>query len=271
MDKASWIRLWEANVPPKLKVFVWQIFHRILPTTEALIEKKVVVLPRCPVCWEASETLEHLFLDFPVAPALWDHTGLAHLGGGLPRHTFPLFLRKLLALLHQPFLVMSVIAILWRIWRSRNWVVFEGKQFGVPALMRQFNQQVQEWVSLSVDRVHPVLRSHSPPSDPVGSSQVICIWDGAVRSGSHSAGGMVLMSPDREILLVKGVQFPVMDDPMMIEVLVLREATRGTWTLALPQSCLKAMPRLLSRRSFGGMQGMPGWDRFLKRSSSPLI
>ncbi|CAL1392877.1 unnamed protein product [Linum trigynum] len=71
MDKRSWIRVCEANIPPKLKVFVWQILTRILPTTEALIEKDVEVLPRCPVCWASKETMEHLFFDCPVARALW--------------------------------------------------------------------------------------------------------------------------------------------------------------------------------------------------------
>ncbi|CAL1369761.1 unnamed protein product [Linum trigynum] len=33
MDRKSWIRLWEAKIPPKLKVFVWQILNRALPTT----------------------------------------------------------------------------------------------------------------------------------------------------------------------------------------------------------------------------------------------
>ncbi|CAL1381938.1 unnamed protein product [Linum trigynum] len=84
MDKASWIRLWEANLPPKLKVFVWKILNRMIPTTEALIAKDVLVLPRCPVCWAESETLEHLFLSCPVARALWDYSGLASLGEGLP-------------------------------------------------------------------------------------------------------------------------------------------------------------------------------------------
>ncbi|CAL1397909.1 unnamed protein product [Linum trigynum] len=152
MDKPSWIRVWEAKIPPKLKVFLWQILNRALPTMEALIEKKVQVLPRCPVCWDAPETMEHLFLYCPVARALWDYSGLEYLGEGLPRHTFSLFLKRLLGLIHQPSVVMAVVAILWRIWRSRNWVVFEGKQFGIPALMRQFYQQYEEWMDLPADQ-----------------------------------------------------------------------------------------------------------------------
>ncbi|CAI0410325.1 unnamed protein product, partial [Linum tenue] len=47
------------------------ILNRALPTAEALIERKVQVHPRCPVCWGDSESLEHLFLYCPVARALW--------------------------------------------------------------------------------------------------------------------------------------------------------------------------------------------------------
>ncbi|CAL1367109.1 unnamed protein product [Linum trigynum] len=50
------------------------------------------------------------------------------------------------------------------------------------------------------------------------------MWDGVTQSGSHSAGGMVLMTPAREILLANGVQFSCIADPMVVELLVLREA-----------------------------------------------
>ncbi|CAL1378948.1 unnamed protein product [Linum trigynum] len=232
MDRTRWIRLWEANIPPKLKVFVWQIFRRIIPTTEALIERKVQVHPRCPVCWEATETPEHLFLDCPVARALWGAAGLEHIGEGLPRHTFPLFLKRVMALVHQPDLFMAIVAILWRIWRSRNWVVFEGKQYRVDALMRQFSQQFEEWVRLPVDKpvwgpagagVHLAAQVDSP-------AVVICGWDEATRRGSHSAGGVVLMTPNRDILMATGMQFPVIDDPLVVELLVLREAV--LWCLS---------------------------------------
>ncbi|CAL1397177.1 unnamed protein product [Linum trigynum] len=77
--------MWALQIPPKLKLFVWQILHRILPTTEALIEKWVLVLPRCPMCCAESETMEHLFWECPVAAALWASSGLEHLGHDLSR------------------------------------------------------------------------------------------------------------------------------------------------------------------------------------------
>ncbi|CAL1400038.1 unnamed protein product [Linum trigynum] len=58
---------------------------------------------------------------------------------------------------------------------------------------------------------------------PVGPNMVVCMWDGATRSGSHSVGGMVILNPARDILLAKGIQFSVIDDPVVVELLVLRE------------------------------------------------
>ncbi|CAL1390172.1 unnamed protein product [Linum trigynum] len=149
--------------------------------------------------------MEHLFLYCPVARALWDYSGLEYLGEGLPRQTFPLFLKRLLGLIHQPSVVMAVVAILWRIWRSRNWVVFEGKQFGIPALMRQFNQQYEEWVGLPANQAPraqaPIMRSTAQLDD----SHLVCMWDGATKGGSHSAGGMVLFDPSRTLLLARGI------------------------------------------------------------------
>ncbi|CAL1406389.1 unnamed protein product [Linum trigynum] len=95
----------------------------------------------------------------------------------------------MLALVHDPSLFMTVVAILWRIWRSRIWVVFEGKQFGIPALMRQ---QYEEWVGLPVDQQPRMSFQVIQPGTRVDDSRLVCMWDGATRRGSHSAGGMVL-------------------------------------------------------------------------------
>ncbi|CAL1363048.1 unnamed protein product [Linum trigynum] len=119
---------------------------------------------------------------------------------------------------------MAVVAVLWRVWKSRNWVAFEGKQFDFPALMRQFHQQCEEWKRVPADKNE--VRRHSivhPPEGLEGSS-LVCMWDGATRAGSHSAGGMVLLDSNMGVFRVEGVQFQAIDDPLVVEALVLREA-----------------------------------------------
>ncbi|CAL1405225.1 unnamed protein product [Linum trigynum] len=90
--------------------------------------------------------------------------------------------------------------------------------------MRQFNQQCQEWESLSVDRITQVPFPLIQPWVLEESNMVVCMWDGATSIGSHSAGGMVLLNPNREVLMVQGIQFLLIDDPLVVEMLALREA-----------------------------------------------
>ncbi|CAL1362601.1 unnamed protein product [Linum trigynum] len=121
-------------------------------------------------------------------------------------------------------MVMAVVAILWRIWRSRNRVVFEGKQFGIPALMRQFYQQYEEWMGLPADQAPRVQLPIMPSTSHLDDSHWVCMWDGATKSGSHPASRMVLFDPARTLFLARGVQFAQMDDPAVVELHVLREA-----------------------------------------------
>ncbi|CAL1411866.1 unnamed protein product [Linum trigynum] len=109
---------------------------------------------------------------------------------------------------------MTVVSVPWRIWRSRNLVVFEGKQYGFPALMRQFSQQYEEWVGLPMDASPPPQHSLQVVQQPGmldPTAGVACQWDGATRKGSHSVGGLVLPTPIGGVLMARGVQFHGID------------------------------------------------------------
>ncbi|CAL1413747.1 unnamed protein product [Linum trigynum] len=90
--------------------------------------------------------------------------------------------------------------------------------------MRQFNQQFEEWVGLPADHAPRVQIPMMQSTTQVDESHLVCMWDEATKGGSHSAGGMVLFDPTRTLLLARGVQFSQMDDPVVVELLVLREA-----------------------------------------------
>ncbi|CAL1397410.1 unnamed protein product [Linum trigynum] len=84
-------------------------------------------LSRCPVCWAPLETLEHLFLECRVAVALWEGPGL----GITQQNRF--------------------VCLLWRIWKSRNWALFDHVQYEGTVVLRQYNEQVREWLSSSMN------------------------------------------------------------------------------------------------------------------------
>ncbi|CAI0376128.1 unnamed protein product, partial [Linum tenue] len=75
VDCGMWKWLWIRKVPPKLKFFMWQCLHRILPTREALALRGMDIIPICPVCGKKEETLEHLFFLCSVARRLWRKIG----------------------------------------------------------------------------------------------------------------------------------------------------------------------------------------------------
>ncbi|CAL1387379.1 unnamed protein product [Linum trigynum] len=89
--------------------------------------------------------------------------------------------------------------------------------------MRQFHQQYEEWVGPPVDPPPRIACPVVQPETQVVDSRLVCMWDGATRRGSHSAGGMVLVDPGWTLLRAKGVRFTQIDEPLVVELLVLRE------------------------------------------------
>ncbi|XP_031110458.1 uncharacterized protein LOC116014525 isoform X1 [Ipomoea triloba] len=63
-------------VPPKVKIFCWQLVSSVLPTRDALLSKHVPCNLYCHMCEQVLETATHLFVDCPVAAAVWTRMGL---------------------------------------------------------------------------------------------------------------------------------------------------------------------------------------------------
>ena len=63
--EGNWI--WKTNIPPKLKIFLWQIFHNGLPVRGTLLKREMKINATCPLCHEDIETFEHLFVQCSYA------------------------------------------------------------------------------------------------------------------------------------------------------------------------------------------------------------
>jgi hypothetical protein len=66
-----WKDLWNLQVPPKLKHFVWKVCNNILPTKVSLFGKKVIQSPICQYCLREEETLVHILWNCPSSIAVW--------------------------------------------------------------------------------------------------------------------------------------------------------------------------------------------------------
>ncbi|OMO67981.1 hypothetical protein COLO4_29952 [Corchorus olitorius] len=55
--------IWNLDVPPKIKVFGWRVFHYIHPVLSNLQRRGLEVNPKCPRCEKEDETVDHALIE----------------------------------------------------------------------------------------------------------------------------------------------------------------------------------------------------------------
>ncbi|KAL5865358.1 hypothetical protein ACOSQ3_002872 [Xanthoceras sorbifolium] len=58
-DSKWWLSLWNLNIPPKIKIFIWRVCHNAIPSLCNLCSRKIVVDPCCPRYGDAFESSAH--------------------------------------------------------------------------------------------------------------------------------------------------------------------------------------------------------------------
>lgn len=61
VNKKFWEHLWNMPIPKKVSHFIWKLFYDILPTSDNLIRRNILVSPTCCLCSKGSESIHHLF------------------------------------------------------------------------------------------------------------------------------------------------------------------------------------------------------------------
>ncbi|KAL9671576.1 hypothetical protein QQ045_009146 [Rhodiola kirilowii] len=69
--RVFWSRLWRVKVQPKVKVFMWRVYHNALPTADNLLKRGCQPSLLCPVCGKHPESISHLLLYCDWARELW--------------------------------------------------------------------------------------------------------------------------------------------------------------------------------------------------------
>ena len=114
-----WRKLWQLNVPPKVRMFLWRACSNVLPTRENLHRWRVQVDPYCEICCQNPESVGHLLWECSLARNMW-----ALCRGGLQKSAnnccdFFFLFRELVEKLSVVELEWWVV-ISWAIWNARN-------------------------------------------------------------------------------------------------------------------------------------------------------
>lgn len=78
ISSGFWNKLWNLNIPLKVKHFMWRAICECLPAKDRLLSRRVVVDNRCPVCNLVEETTFHAIVNCPLANLCWQHLRYMH-------------------------------------------------------------------------------------------------------------------------------------------------------------------------------------------------
>ncbi|KAF4394618.1 hypothetical protein F8388_020443 [Cannabis sativa] len=65
-----WSTFWKMNLPPKVRIFVWKIFHTSLPAAAELYRRHIATSPYYSICNSCEETINHALFYCPRAKSV---------------------------------------------------------------------------------------------------------------------------------------------------------------------------------------------------------
>ncbi|CAN1262715.1 Putative ribonuclease H protein At1g65750 [Linum perenne] len=143
--EGQWRLVWELEVPPKMKHFVWKILRGILPTREALRRRGTIMPNECGCCSTEEENIVHFF-ECSVASKCWEEFGLLSLvRGAMANHAN---VTEALFHLIQPQYKSHhrlIVGTMWSLWRERNERVWN--QYSKPenVIVKLGRDHIEEW------------------------------------------------------------------------------------------------------------------------------
>ena len=147
-------RVWKIDTPTKLKHFLWKMTSRSLATGSNLQRRHIVRDGQCRRCCLELETEKHIFFDYPYAQKIWRRAGISSNIINSSSATFEENIDACLQYSSSTRLTHFLnipIWILWRIWKSRNLLIFQHKGIYWERILQQAQRDASEWKAYSND------------------------------------------------------------------------------------------------------------------------
>lgn len=146
-ELSLWSAIWNSNVMPKVKMFIWKLVSKAIAVKECLSRRGMLVQVGCPMC-SAVETIEHLILDCDWAKAVWfELLGLVDVRDGC-NSVNQWLLRRLSdqsgSSAGFEWHWYSVLTACWAIWKGRCVMAYEGSRPNPYQAVHQVRLSVRE-------------------------------------------------------------------------------------------------------------------------------
>ena len=159
-----WARIWKLYIPTKIKVFMWQACHDILPTYEKLQQQRIIKNDLCPICNRVPKTILHAVWECAAAQDVW--AGCSHrlLQKGLTVQVSVLRLMEDLLNKLPLDLLEFFMVLCWLLWHRRNRVVHGGILQDPGSLVGRARNLLVEYLEARTHLDSPVFPVSTGPS-----------------------------------------------------------------------------------------------------------
>ena len=153
---AHWI--WKVNTLPRIRTFLWKCAHNSIGVKVCLERRDVSHDTTCPLCQEGAESILHALRDCLLLRCLWNQLGVLPYNQAFWRSNLQDWLmlnskfKHSLGATQSPWKVVFPFAV-WNVWKSRNNVVFNGKNRNPKLDLVIVNQAIEFFHCLSSPRL----------------------------------------------------------------------------------------------------------------------
>lgn len=189
-----WKHIWHAGqLPPRLRVFLWKLAHSAIPLGKVMSSRLRRGDPICQMCGQEEEDALHLAMLCSFSRSVWLGRRLAirtdRFGPNIQRA-----LIDLMEMVPEP-LWEEVGLTLWAIWRSRNNLVFQGKQPSFEGFC-SFITQVSTKMTVASSKGKPPISQAGGFSQnaPIELHPICCYSDGSWAFGWVGGAGITLFN-----------------------------------------------------------------------------
>ncbi|XP_010468497.1 PREDICTED: uncharacterized protein LOC104748579 [Camelina sativa] len=142
-------QVWKVHTDPKIKVFLWKLLSGALPVTAALKSKGMKVEDTCQICGAEEETINHVLFSCSLSRQIWALSGIPSPSSGLHKGSIFSNMHYLLSnqrnSLWPEELRKFFPWLIWRIWKNKNSVSFEGTSFSPLDTVQKCREDWMEW------------------------------------------------------------------------------------------------------------------------------
>ena len=200
-EKRVWKEIWQMQVPPKIKIFLWRACRNALPTKQALMRRKIIEDPMCEICKQTVEEPIHALWSCPKLDEVWSNQGI----WGFRCEVGFTSVKELPLWMVEEGKSLELLAFTaWSVWNQRNKARLNLQAISLHQVTAQSRVKLEQYrADLHVSEVQVGRNSsggNSWGAPPVGFMKVN--FDGAISGVSRLSGVGVVIRDSGGVVLV---------------------------------------------------------------------